>query len=273
MHVLFWPVNIPAIVGANTAYAGRCASPGSGGVNTFNSWSWTSSGGTRLATPTFSVIPGQYTSAQSVALSGPSGASIYYTANGLPPTAASTLYTTPFTVSATENIQAVAIQPGYTDSFVANGYYQIQATSTPFINFPTGFASNGGLIQPNGYAAITSGNIVLGDTLNTFECASAWFVPQVNVASFNTTFTVTMTSVSGPGGSTSNGGGFAFMLQNYPQTTTGTNSNWNLGIGAYGTYAVTGGPSHVERARLPRAATTTSEARAFSIVLPSFSIT
>ena len=166
-------------------------------------------------------------------------ATIYYTTNGLPPTAASTQYTgTAITVSATQVIQAVAIQSGYTDSLVATGYYRIQSSSTPYINFPSGFASNGGLIQPNGYAALTGGNIVLCDTSNAAEASNAWFVPQVNVASFNTTFTLNITSASG----SSQAGGFSFILQNYPQTNTGTNYNLTLGAGLYGTYVVSGGP-------------------------------
>lgn len=243
-----WPVNIPAIVGANTAYVGfLSASPtNSAGVNTVNSWSWSQGINTRLSTPTFSVTPGQYTGTQSVSLSASAGATIYYTTNGLPPapggTGTSTYAGTPISVSATQIVQAVAAQSNFTDSSVAQGYYQIQSGSTPFINFPSGFASAGGLIQPNGYAEITSGSIVLGDTTGTFECASAWAVPQVNVASFNTTFGLNMTSVSGPFSTPSDGGGVAFVLQNYPQTNTGTNYNWTLGIGAFGTYAVTGGP-------------------------------
>jgi chitobiase/beta-hexosaminidase-like protein/legume-like lectin family protein len=242
---LSWPVNIPAIVGANTAFVGfmSCSPQASAGVNTVNSWKYAVGAPTRLASPTLSVAAGQYTGTQTVAISGPIGASIYYTTNGLPPTSSSTLYTSPISVASTQNVQAVAISPGYLDSLVTQGYYQIQSSSTPFINFPSGFASNGGLIQTDGYSSLSSGNIVLTDNAgNSFECSAAWFVPQVSVSSFNTTFTLNMTSVTGPNSSTADGGGVAFVLQNYPQTTTGTNYNWGLGIGAYGTYAVSGGP-------------------------------
>jgi hypothetical protein len=234
---LSWPVNIPAIVGANTAYIGFCAGTPitSGTTDKLLSWSFSEGINTRLATPTFSVAAGQYTGAQSVSLSGPAGATIYYTTNGMPPTTASTKYTgTPISVSSSEFIQAVAVEAGSTDSYVAQGNYQIQASGTPVINFPSGFASANGLIQPVGNATISGGNIVLTDTKNASEAAAAWYAAPVNIQTFNTTFTLNPTAASA--------NGMAFVIQNYPQTTTGTNFNWTLGNGPFGTDVVSGGP-------------------------------
>jgi hypothetical protein len=236
---LSWPVDIPAVVGANTAYIGFTGSTpmssSSATVTKVLSWAFSEGYNPRLATPTFSVAPGQYPSTQSVSVSGPAGAKIYYTTNGMPPTTASTQYTgTPISVSSSELIQAVAVEAGYTDSYVAQGNYQIQPSSTPVINFPGGFASANGLIQPVGYATINSGNIVLTDTKNIFEAAAAWYVAPVNIQTFNTTFTLNPTSASA--------NGMAFVIQNYPRTTTGTNYNWTLGNGPFGTVVVSGGP-------------------------------
>jgi hypothetical protein len=236
---LSWPVNIPAIVGANTAYIGFCGSTpvasSSATETRILSWTFSQNYNPRLATPTFSVTPGQYTSTQSVSLSGPAGATIYYTTNGTPPTTASTQYTgTPISISSSEFIQAVAVQAGYTDSYVAQGNYQIQASGAPVINFPSGFASANGLIQPVGNATISGGNIALTDTNNTFEAAAAWYAAPVNIQTFNTTFTLNPTAASG--------NGMAFVIQNYPQTTTGTNFNWVLGNGPFGIDVVSGGP-------------------------------
>ena len=231
-----WPVNIPAIVGANTAFVGFTSNTpiDSGVKNSLNSWSWSQGINTRLATPTFSVAPGQYASTQPVSLSGPAGAAIYYTTNGKPPTTASTRYEgTPISVSSSELIQAVAVSAGSTDSFVAQGNYQIQASNAPIINFPGGFANANGLIQAVGNATV-GGNIALTDTKNVFEAAAAWYAAPLNIQTFNTTFTLNPTAVSG--------NGMAFVLQNYPQTTTGTNLNWSLGNGPYGVVTVSGGP-------------------------------
>jgi hypothetical protein len=235
-----WPINIPAIVGANTAIIGfTSASPlTTGNKNTLNSWSYSTGINTRLAAPTFSVTPGHFTSAQSVFLSGPSGATIYYTTNGMTPTPGGTgtlQYTgTPITVSSSAVLSAVAVQSNFTDSIVAQGLYLIQASATPTINFPSGFASANGLVQVAGNASISGGDIVLTDTLNGSEAAAAWFAVPVPITTFSTTFTLDLTSVQA--------NGMCWVLQNYPQTTTGTNFDWNLGNGPNGVTVVSGGP-------------------------------
>jgi RHS repeat-associated protein len=71
------------------------------------------------ATPVLSPAGGAYTSIQSVTISdSTAGASIYYTTNGSTPTTASTVYSGPISVSATETIEAIATAPGYSTSAV-----------------------------------------------------------------------------------------------------------------------------------------------------------
>jgi nitrogen fixation protein FixH len=90
------------------------------------------------ATPTFSPLPGTYTSAQSVSLSDTtSGATIYYTTDGVTnPTTSSTAYNpaTPIQVSANMTIKAMAAASGFANSAVATGAYTIQ---TPTAATPT----------------------------------------------------------------------------------------------------------------------------------------
>jgi uncharacterized repeat protein (TIGR03803 family) len=88
------------------------------------------------ATPIFSPAVGIYTSAQSVTLTdSTAGAAIYYTTNGTTPSASSTLYTGPITVSATETIEAIAIASGFSNSAVATGTYTINLpAATPVIS-------------------------------------------------------------------------------------------------------------------------------------------
>ena len=107
-----WSINIPQVIGSNTAYVGFTA--GTGGLTaTQNIQTWSFVSGTQqqptATAPIFSPAPGSYTSAQSVTLSTPTpGASIHYTTDGSTPTASSTLYSKAITVSATETIKALS---------------------------------------------------------------------------------------------------------------------------------------------------------------------
>ena len=79
-----------------------------------------------LTPPVITPNGGVFTNSVMVTISNTSpGALIYYTTDGTPPTAGSTLYTGPFTVNSTVNVRAVAVEPGYVNSSV---------TSASFVN-------------------------------------------------------------------------------------------------------------------------------------------
>jgi glucosylceramidase len=88
----------------------------------------------QAATPTFSPLPGSYTTAQSVSLADTTtGAEIRYTVDGSTPSGNSTLFTagTPIAVSTTTTIKAIALATGYSNSAVATGAYTFPATVSP----------------------------------------------------------------------------------------------------------------------------------------------
>jgi hypothetical protein len=226
-----WPIDIPMACASNSAWVGI------GGANVNGAkgqeidvltWQFFEGYNTRLATPTFSPAPGQYGSSPTVTISGPRGAAIYYTVNGLQPTSSSKLYTGPITVSSTEYLQAVAIESGYTDSVVAVGSYQIGSGNQ--VNLGNGFSSGDGMIL-GGNAVRVGSAIQLTDTAHPSETGTAWWGAPVSATSFSTTFDLKFTSAKA--------NGLAFVLQNQNQSAA---KGWN---GTYGScqIAVTGGPN------------------------------
>ena len=78
------------------------------------------------ATPAFTPPSGTYITPQSVTIaSATPSASIYYTTDGTTPTANSSQYKAPITVSTSQTIQATAIAPGDSTSAVASAPYTI----------------------------------------------------------------------------------------------------------------------------------------------------
>jgi hypothetical protein len=129
-------VNIPATVGANTAYVGFTGGTGgSSAIQNIKTWTFTSSTTQIAADPVFSPLPGTYTTAQNVALSTATpGATLYYTVDGSTPTHSSSVYSAPIVVSsASLTIRALVSATGYQDSPIVMGAYVIQAapTATP----------------------------------------------------------------------------------------------------------------------------------------------
>jgi len=79
------------------------------------------------ASPAFSPAAGTYATTQSVTLSDSiAGAVMYYTTNGTTPPTASTVYSGPITVAASETIEAIAVAPNMQVSATATAAYTIQ---------------------------------------------------------------------------------------------------------------------------------------------------
>ena len=84
----------------------------------------------KLSAPTFTVEEGTYYSAQSVAIDGPAGATIYYTTNGSTPTVGAegtSVYSAAINVAANMTIKAIAVKADCVDSDVATAEYTIAA--------------------------------------------------------------------------------------------------------------------------------------------------
>jgi hypothetical protein len=144
-----WTVNIPQIVGANTAYVGFTG--GTGGLTAsqkIETWSFvsTTTAPPQAATPTFSLGGGTYSGSQTVSLSDATASpTIFYTLNGTTPGTtvggSTQQYSSALTVASSETINAIATASGFAPSNVATAAYNITAlpaAATPVITPATG---------------------------------------------------------------------------------------------------------------------------------------
>jgi hypothetical protein len=129
------PINIPQIVGGNTAYVGFTAgSGGSGASQKILSWTYAAqTAANATAAPVFSETAGIYSLPQTVTIASPTPqAAIYYTIDGTIPTTASTVYTEPITVGyGTTTLQAIAVAPGLAPSAMTSATFLISQSVTP----------------------------------------------------------------------------------------------------------------------------------------------
>jgi alpha-L-arabinofuranosidase len=183
-----FPINIPAVIGANSALVGFTG--GTGGASaTQNILSWNFAGGSGTAvaaTPVFGLAAGTYTTAQSVTIAdGTAGATIYYTTNGTTPTTASTKYTGAIAVNSTETLEAIAVAPGNANSAVAAATYTINSvTATPVFGLAAGtYATAQSVTIADGTAGATIYYTTNGTTPTT---SSTKYTGAISVAATET---------------------------------------------------------------------------------------
>ena len=88
-----------------------------------------------VATPTFNPEGGTFTEAQNVSIAcATSGATIHYTTDGTTPSANSTVYSTPISVTETTTIKAIAMKEGMNNSGIAEATYTIEQVTAYTFN-------------------------------------------------------------------------------------------------------------------------------------------
>lgn len=117
--------NIVSGGGSNGSGSGSGSVTPSGGGNTGGNTGG-SSQTTTVNAPTFSGET-QFTESTQVAMSGPAGASIFYTVDGTTPTDQSLEYEEPITLSATTTVKAIAVKDGVTSAVTGRTYTKVEA--------------------------------------------------------------------------------------------------------------------------------------------------
>ncbi|MDP9338292.1 MAG: chitobiase/beta-hexosaminidase C-terminal domain-containing protein [Acidobacteriota bacterium] len=224
-----WAINIPQVIGSNTAYVGFTG--GTGGTTAsqkIETWTYLTNTITQqaTATPTFSPAAGTYLGAQTVTISdATSGAAIFYTTDGSTPATTaggSTLaYSGPLTVTSTKTIKVIAKTSTLAASAVATATYTIQQQASAPIFSPGGgtYATSQSvtLTSPTAGAAVyytadgstptTSSTLYVGP----ISVASTKTIKAMAVVSgyFNSAVSTAVYTISASGGSSvSLAGGF-----------------------------------------------------------------
>jgi len=162
------------------------------------------------ATPTFSLVAGTYSSAQTVMISdATSGATIYYTTNSTTPKTSSSVYTTATSISSTETLEAIATATGYSTSAVASAAYTLVNPAPAISGVSPAFTNAGGAALPltvNGSGFISGSTVYWGASALTTTYVNATQltaqVPTTDIAAAGTN-AITVQSPT-PGGGTSN---------------------------------------------------------------------
>lgn len=123
-------VSVPVASGAAAALSYSFTYMTSTGARDSAVFTWSRTNGGTVATPIISPNGGNFSSAQTVTLSTTtSGASIRYTTDGSEPSAASPLYSAPFSVAAPgKTVKALGIKSGMNNSAVASAVFTIDGT-------------------------------------------------------------------------------------------------------------------------------------------------
>ena len=113
--------------GGNTGSDNGSENSGSGN-NGSNTSGGTTGGGQAqtVAAPTFSGET-QFAESTQVTMSGPAGASIFYTVDGTTPTDQSLEYEEPITLSATTTVKAIAVKDGVSSSVTSRTYSKVES--------------------------------------------------------------------------------------------------------------------------------------------------
>ena len=121
-------------IGNIVSGGGSQSGSGSANQNENQNSGGTSSGGntggssqtTTVAAPTFSGET-QFTESTQVTMSGPAGASIFYTVDGSTPTDQSLEYEEPITLSATTTVKAIAVKDGVSSAVTSRTFSKVES--------------------------------------------------------------------------------------------------------------------------------------------------
>ena len=192
---------------------------------------------TQVLMPTFSPVPGTYTSPQTITISDATPSStIYYTIDGSTPSpgvGTTKAYSAPIAINVTTTIKAIATATGFSNSAVASSAYVITSVASGGIDFSLGFGAAASSMTFNGSTGLDDTRLQLTNG-GTNQAGSAFYNSPVDIRSFVTNFTFQLSNEGGDG--------ITFTIQGDGPTALG-GSGGSLGYGPI----TTGGSDGIQK--------------------------
>jgi uncharacterized repeat protein (TIGR03806 family) len=143
-----------------------------------------------LAPPIISPNGGTFTNSVTVSLSDTTpGTTIYYTLNNSTPTTNSTLYTAPFVLSNSVNVQAMAVKPGYVNSAVTSATFLNSSAIGSGIGLRGSYWSNTTAAAFGGAGFTNAPSLVRTDAVVNFNWGNGSPDPKISSDTFTARWT------------------------------------------------------------------------------------
>jgi hypothetical protein len=225
--IIYYTTNGSTPTTSSTIYAGpitvtatttlkAIAVPAGYSTSAVGSATYTISGGSAPATPTFSPAAGTYTGSQNLTISDTtSGATIYFTVDGSTPSTSSLIYTVPLPISNSVTIKAIAVAPGDAVSAVGTAAFTIVAATPTFSPAAGTYTGAQSVTITDAASASTIYYTTNGSTPTT---SSAVYAGPIQVSATGTVKAI----AAAPGDSTSAVGSAAYTINSGTATATPT---------------------------------------------------
>lgn len=151
----------------------------------------------QVATPAITPAAGSYGSGIVVTITdATAGAAIYYTTDGTPPSLTSNVYKTPFLLTASATVQAIAAAPNFSNSNPASSAYIVAGSPTVLILPATNITATGGTLPALVNGGGLGGTVSFAYGTSSTNLSSTTPAQTLSPSSSGVTFQAAITGLS-----------------------------------------------------------------------------